>query len=140
MRWWIRMNWRSLSPKLKIPFLFKLNYYLTYCLKWSGLTQRHLCKCKYRIRIIKNTPHIEAIRKSCWYSQENHVHLDIYSYLIANGIKPHHNLQFSFHELPCFFALAVVIFVGYCCILDSLVLNLHSDFTLSNTLPSLHCY
>ena len=30
----------------------------------SGLTQRHLCKCEYRIRIIKNTPHIEAIRKS----------------------------------------------------------------------------
>jgi hypothetical protein len=32
--------------------------------KISGLTQRHLCKCKYRIRIIKNTPQIEAIRKS----------------------------------------------------------------------------
>ncbi|MDE5121418.1 MAG: hypothetical protein O4965_15575 [Trichodesmium sp. St19_bin1] len=30
----------------------------------SGLTQRHLCKCEYRIRIIKNTPDIEAIRKS----------------------------------------------------------------------------
>ena len=33
-RWWIRVNWRSLPPKFKIPFLFKLNYYSTYCLKW----------------------------------------------------------------------------------------------------------
>jgi len=30
---------------------------------YPGLTQRHFEKCKYRIRIIKNTPYIEAIRK-----------------------------------------------------------------------------
>ena len=40
------------------------NRYKILVFKLTGLRQRHLCKCKYRIRIIKNTPHIEAIGKS----------------------------------------------------------------------------